>query len=235
MSPELPLPWLGEIVRESVRIEDRTYLISRPARSEQLIEHPAVRNAFAADGYLPYWAELWPGARMLSKVILREPWPPGTEALEIGCGLGLPGIAGLSVGLRVTFSDYDATALRFAADNARLNRYTDFQTLQLDWRQPPAGLKVPVLLAADLVYEQRNVEPLLQLIATMLAPGGLCLLTDQDRMPAQMMSDALQHKGLSFTTQVIRAGDAGTGRFKGTLYRIRGYDSARIKRISTVL
>src|SRR5882724_1215455 len=113
--------WLGEIVRESVVIDDRAYLIGRPGGSEQLIDHPAVRSAFAADEYLPYWAELWPAARMLGKAILRESWTPGTEALEIGCGLGLPGIVALSVGLRVTFSDYDPCALRFASDNARLN------------------------------------------------------------------------------------------------------------------
>ena len=58
--------------------------------------------------------------------------------MEIGCGLGLPGIAALSKGLRVTFSDYDPLALRFAADNARANGFTDFKVLQLDWRHPPA-------------------------------------------------------------------------------------------------
>ena len=42
------------------------------------------------------------------------------RALEVGCGLGLPGIVALSMGLQVTFSDYDACALRFAADEARL-------------------------------------------------------------------------------------------------------------------
>src|SRR2546422_4979265 len=114
---------LGEIVRERVVVEDRTFLIDRPAQSAQLIDHPAIRSAFSADEYLPYWADLWPASRMLAKAILREPWAAGLEALEIGCGLGLPGIAALSVGLRVTFSDYDATALRFAADNARANGF----------------------------------------------------------------------------------------------------------------
>src|SRR6267142_1411292 len=152
-NPEALQGWLGETVRERVLIEDRTYLIERPAKSDQLIDHPAVHSAFAADEYLPYWADLWPASRMLGKAILREPWPPGTEALEIGCGLGLPGIVALSVGLRVTFSDYDPCALRFAADNTRLNGFNDFRTVQLDWRNPPAELRMPVLLASDLIYE----------------------------------------------------------------------------------
>ena len=124
--PETPWEALGAILREQVCIEGQTFVITRPDESDRLLDHPFVRSAFAADEYLPYWADLWPAARMLAKVILRESWTPATEALEIGCGLGLPGIVALSRGLRVTFSDYDATALRFAADNARLNGLARF-------------------------------------------------------------------------------------------------------------
>src|SRR5262249_16105585 len=151
--------------------------------------------------YLPYWADLWPAARMLGAAILREQWTPGAEALEIGCGLGLPGVVALSVGLRVTFSDYDPTVLRFAADNARRNGFGVVRMLRLDWRNPPEGIRVPVVLASDLVYEERNVEPVAKLIRTVLAPGGLCLMADQDRVPSQAMRQALADAGLPFTTQ----------------------------------
>ncbi len=135
--PETPPAALGPIVREKVVIHGRTFLIARPDESDKLIDNPVIRAAFEADEYLPYWTELWPAARMLAKVILQEPLTPGTEALEIGCGLGLPGVAALARGLKVIFSDCDATALRFAADNARLNGFDDFRLLQMDWRQPP--------------------------------------------------------------------------------------------------
>ena len=158
---------------------------------------------------------------MLAKTIIREPWTPGSEALEIGCGLGLPGTVALSRGLRVTFSDYDATALRFAAENARLNGFDDFRVLQMDWRNPPDDLRVPILLASDLVYEQRNVEPLVSLIKQVLAPDGFCLLSDQDRIPSAALRERLTDVGLHFTTQVARAGEPGGRRVKGTLYRIR--------------
>jgi predicted nicotinamide N-methyase len=218
--PETPPEALGPIVREPVIIEGRTFLISRPDESDRLLDHPIVRSAFADDEYLPYWADLWPAARMLAKAIVRQSWPAGLEALEVGCGLGLPGIAALAVGLRVTFSDYDATALRFAAENARANGFHDYQLLQLDWRYPPAGLQAPVILASDLLYEQRNVAPLVALIKQVLTPGGLCLLTDQDRVPSYTLRETLTAEGLAFTTQVARAGEPGGRRVKGTLYRI---------------
>jgi predicted nicotinamide N-methyase len=218
--PETPVDALGPAVREKVFVEDKTFTLARPGDSDKLLDHPAIRSAFAADEYMPYWVDLWPAARMLAKVVARETWELGQEALEIGCGLGLPGIVALSRGLRVIFSDYDATALRFAADNARANGFRDFRTLQLDWRYPPEDLRVPVVLGSDLVYEIRNVAPLVGLIKHVLLPGGICLLTDQDRVPANVLRESLASEGLTYTTQVVRAGEPGGRRLKGTLYRI---------------
>jgi predicted nicotinamide N-methyase len=212
---------LGPPVREKVIVEDRVFLIARPAESDRLLDHPAVQEASARDDYMPYWADLWPAARMLAKVIVRETWSPGQEALEIGCGLGLAGIAALAMGLRVTFSDYDPCALRYVADNARLNGFSDFRTLLLDWRNPPADLRASLILGSDLIYQVSNVEALVSFLKQVLLPDGLCLLTDQDRVPAQKLRDTLTANGLSFGMQIIRAGEPGGRRLKGTLYRIR--------------
>jgi predicted nicotinamide N-methyase len=222
--PETPDERLGPLVTDRVRIDGRTFLVRRPDRYDHLLDDPAVRGAFLADDYLPYWAEVWPAARMLAKAVLREPWPAGLTALELGCGLGLAGLAALARGLRVIFSDYDRAALRFAAGNARLNGFREFQTLPLDWRHPPAGLRVPVILAADVIYERRAVEPLVALIKQALAPGGVCLLTDQDRPPAAALREELSRAGLTFTARLMRAGVPGGVRYKGTLYRIRHAD-----------
>ncbi len=219
-APELILDKLGPIVRENVIIDGRTFLIDRPSESDRLQSHPALRDAFARARYVPYWADLWPAARMLAKAILHEPWTPGTPALELGCGLGLGGIVGLSMGLSVTFSDYDPCALRFAADNARLNGYEDFRTSQMDWRDPPTDWRVPVILASDLLYDEAVVAPLFASLKQILAPGGLCLLTDQDRAPSRTFRECLRDSGWPFTTKLVRAGEPGGDRLKGTLYRI---------------
>jgi predicted nicotinamide N-methyase len=218
--PETPADALGPQVREQVIVEDRTFFIRRPGESDRLLDHPSMRAAFGADEYMPYWADLWPAARMLAKAILRGQWTPGQRALEVGCGLGLPGIAALAMGLRVTFSDYDATALRFARDNAVANGFQDFDTLQMDWRFPPEKLQFPIILASDLIYEMRNVAPLVALVKKMLEPGGVCLLTDQDRVPSHVLRDTLTVEGVPFTTKIMRAGEPGGRRLKGTLYRI---------------
>src|SRR5262249_9774211 len=80
---ETPLEASQGMEQERVIIEGREFVISRPAQSDTLLDHPAVRARFSDGEYLPYWVDLWPSARMLSKVILREIWTSGSRALEI--------------------------------------------------------------------------------------------------------------------------------------------------------
>lgn len=220
--PVADIVWdlLGPMQRDKVIVEGAEFLLDHPTDTQHLLRHPAVHAALAGDEYIPYWTDLWPAARMLAKVIRKQQWTAGTEALEIGCGLGLPGIVALAAGLRVIFSDYDECALRMAAQNARLNGFDDFRSMKIDWRYPPDDLKVPVVLAADLVYDQRHLAPIAGLIKKVLLPGGLGLLTDQDRIATELVQQALRAEGLRFTTELVRAGEPGGRRLRGTLYRI---------------
>lgn len=224
--PATPDDALGESTTECVVIDDWRFRITRPADPDRLLDHPATHAAFARDEYMPYWCDLWPAARMLAKAILRADWPPGLRALELGCGLGLPGIAAMKKGLLVTFSDYDAAALRFAAENAKANGCKQFDLLPFDWRQPP-DRQFKLILASDLIYEARNVQPVVDVLDRLLTPDGECWLTDQDRKPAELLKRELIDAGFQYTMEAQRAGQpASPGqpaplRVKGTLYRIR--------------
>ena len=129
---ETPSEALGPTVRETVVIAGRTFYLERPDAVDRLSDHPELGGLSATDEYKPYWASLWPVARLLARAVLAEIDVEPRRALEIGCGLGLPGIAALAAGLHVTFSDYDAAALRYAAGNARLNGFSDFDLLHMD-------------------------------------------------------------------------------------------------------
>lgn len=215
---------MAETTVETVFIDDYRFRIRRPIDSEKLFDHPWLRSAYAADEFIPYWATLWPASRMLAKVVVRERWESyaqPVEVLEVGCGLGLGGVACLARGLRVDFSDVDETALGFAADNARLNGFETFRTLPLDFRCPPDDRRYPVVIGSDLMYEERLVAPLVGLLDTVLAPGGVCLIADPDRLAARVFKWRLQEAGFEVVTELIRAGEPGGERTKGTLYRIQ--------------
>lgn len=219
--PETPWEALSPVSRQVLEIDGRTFLLDRPPCFEKIFEHPAMLQAWEADEYLPYWADLWPVSIELARHILHEPWRAGAQALELGCGLGLPGIAGLMRGLSVIFSDIDATAVQFAAANARLNGFHDFELLQFDWRTPPPGLRVPVIFGSDLTFERRFVEPLTNLIAQMLTADGLCLVVDQNRPPAALFRELMPQFGLTYELEPIKARAPGQPTYKGSLYRIR--------------
>jgi predicted nicotinamide N-methyase len=218
--PDTLLPKLRDLVREKVFVGDLTLTIVRPDRSDKLLDHPEVHEAFRKDEYMPYWAEIWPAARMLAKILIREPLEGAEIALELGCGLGVAGLVALSRGLEVVFSDYDACALKFVADNALANGYDRFRTRQLDFRDPPTDLRVPLVIGSDLIYEARKVEPLIGCLKAVLLPGGRALLTDQDRIPTAVFQAALREAGFTVTTQPTKAGEPGGLRRKGTLYRV---------------
>jgi hypothetical protein len=48
----------------------------------------------------------------------------------------------------------------------------------------------------------------------------LCLWTDQDRPPAKLLREELDRLAWPFTTKIVRAGEPGGERYRGTLYRI---------------
>jgi SAM-dependent methyltransferase len=219
---ETPAEALGPSVLDAIDVGTRTFLVERPDAVDRLSDHPVLGGASATEEYKPFWASLWPAARLLADAVLAEPFPAThTRALEIGCGLGLPGLAALARGMHVTFSDYDATALRYAARNARLNAFHDFEVLHMDWRQPPPGLRVPLLLASEPIYAFDLVESLADFIERVLEPDGLFLLTDQERMQAEALRKCLEKRGMTCEwerRQIAVKGEAGV---EGILTRIR--------------
>ena len=215
---------LGETVRQTVTIHGREYLYDQPIGLEKLFDHPAVQEAFKAYEYIPYWADLWPAASLLAESIIREPWEARRinndpiEALELGCGLGLSGIVALQYGLRVTFSDVDAGAVQLAAHNARLNGYHDFETQAIDLRSTPER-HWPVILAADVLYEARMLEPMVNYLKAALARDGVALIGDADRISARPFRGMLEEAGFFVIVNIVKVGSPGS-QTRGLVYRI---------------
>mgnify|MGYP006276003767 CR=1 FL=1 len=211
---------IGPVVIDDLSFGSDNFKIMRPAAPERLLDLEAVADAYAADEYMPYWATLWPVAKYLTAEVLRHTWQPGAKAIELGCGLGLPGLAALKKGLQVLFTDYDATALKFVEANAKLNGFTDLKTELVDWRTP-LNDKFDLILASDLTYEARNVVPLVASFRAMLAPGGTVLVADQNRAHSDAFRSELKKSGFSYDMSEIKV-DSRIGQdVPGTVYRVR--------------
>ena len=78
---------------------------------------------------MPYWPYLWPAAYAMSAAVLRENWPPGAAALEIGAGIGLVGLAHRGRTARfLGENDAKIAALTTAEVNAAARKYLRFDT-----------------------------------------------------------------------------------------------------------
>jgi predicted nicotinamide N-methyase len=176
-------------------IEGHTFRLVLPSTPDAFLDDAEVHAAFERDEYMPYWAYLWPASIKMVATILKTHWAPGTEVLELGAGIGLVGLAGLSKGLKVTFSDYEPKAVDLALYNARRAGHFQASGLVLDWRKPPQQT-FPWLWGCELLYEDRNHEPLLQLTQAMLAPGGTAWFVDGGRAKAGRFCNLLLQFGL---------------------------------------
>ena len=79
--------------------------------------------------------------------------------LELGCGLGLPSLVAAARGADVTAVDWAADAVALLRRNAARNGLALGCEVH-DWRRPLPRM-FDLALAADVLYERRNVEPVL--------------------------------------------------------------------------
>jgi len=135
----------------------------RPDSPEALIDE----EAFVEDEFLPYWAELWPAATALAEAL---PDVRGVRVVELGCGLGLTSLVAAGKGADVTATDWAPDAIELLRENAKRNGL-QLRAEVRDWREP-WDETFDLALAADVLYEHRNVEPLLDRVRE-LAPEAL--------------------------------------------------------------
>ena len=214
--PHLPCGW---VVRE-YKIGDRVLKLTIPDRPDALLEDREVLEANERDDYMPYWAYLWPAAIHMSQSVMQANWPTGTRVLELGCGVGLVGVAALACGHHVTMTDYDAKSVAVARHNALINHFDQFEAAQLDWRTPPAET-YQVILGCDLLYEQRNLVPILDLLEKMLEPGGLCWLADGGRSVAHQFWYLARERGYAVTMRDHEGHEINQPGFRYQLFQLK--------------
>ena len=183
----------------------RELVIERPDDPESLIDE----SRFDEDEFLPYWAELWPSGVALARHVAGLDLV-GKRVLELGCGLALPSFAAAIAGAGVLATDWAPEAIELVAVNAAANGL-QVATALLDWGTPPGPDLAPfdLVLAADVLYEERNAAPLLRLLSAALADGGAALVADPGRRHAPAFSAGARTAG--WELELVEADELPSG------------------------
>ena len=153
-------------------------------------------DQFSVDERMPYWADVWHSAVALAEHMSESPdIVAGKDILDIGCGLGVPGIMAALLGARVTFGDYDDDALLAAEMNLATNapRFEASFTC-IDIRHKPQR-KWDVVLAADIVYEHRMIDPARAFLRHAVTEDGCFVLAEPNRSVAEDFVQSLDNIG----------------------------------------
>ncbi|MGD8396651.1 MAG: methyltransferase domain-containing protein [Candidatus Eiseniibacteriota bacterium] len=158
----------------------------------------------APDFRPPYWADVWPSAIALGRRLVGMPLA-GRRVLELGAGVGVPGLAAAQRGARVLITDREPVAIEVVRRSAVLNGLV-VETAVLDWNVSQEDATVPQsdfdwIVGADLLYDRSHVEPLAGTLAALLRRGGRALIADPDRWYQGDFVAALEARGLGVRRQ----------------------------------
>jgi len=120
----------------------------------------------------PLWSKIWEASLVLADHLAGMPPDAGRRLLEIGGGVGLVSVVGACFGHDMTMTEINPHALAFARANAYANGCVDLKIVALDWNKPSLHGAFDMIVGSEVVYHERDFEPLLKFFKSYLRPGG---------------------------------------------------------------
>jgi predicted nicotinamide N-methyase len=155
-------------------IQGRPFTFLRPKSIEGFIDDEDLFRGF------PLWAKVWEASYVLADHLAQMRPEPGKRFLEIGCGIGVVGVAASCFGHDVTMTEGDPHAVQFARANSEIN-HCRVRILELDWNKPGLNERFDFIVGSEVVYHERDFRPLLDLFRALLKPQGAVILSSEAR------------------------------------------------------
>ncbi len=161
-----------DTVTTPVTINGQTLKLFTPASIDRFINPDDMMDNF------PLWAKIWEASGVLASYLAGMPPNPMKTMLEIGCGLGMVGIAVARAGHRITMTELNPDALNFARANALANDCPQIAIERLDWNAPQLDGRFDTIVGSETVYKTEDIDGLEALFDRYLNPGGTIILAE---------------------------------------------------------
>ncbi|KAJ8604904.1 hypothetical protein CTAYLR_004325 [Chrysophaeum taylorii] len=157
---------------------------------------------------------VWPAARTLAQFVSRASVDQNSEVIELGCGVGLAGLAACRRGARrVVLTDRDPGALDLARAGIERNGFLNATCEAFRFGETRSDT-FDVVLASDVIYDAGIAGLVIRTAASLLKPSGYFALSFSFEVDEE---------------EIIRAcADVGLGVVKGNVWVMRplGVESA---------
>jgi len=193
------------LTTSEIAVDDRAWKITAVPDQDALLDAVDDLNHF------PFGLLLWESAVGLARFFSAGSVPlAGKRVLELGAGVGLPGLVAASLGASVTQTDYQQDALLLATINALQNLPSGISPhAQLpvqflsDWRTWKHPARYDLILGADILYERSLHYHLMQIFTNNLEQNGTLLLADPGRPQAAEFVESLRKFGWTVMTTLL--------------------------------
>ena len=197
---------------------DTPLVLMRPKDPDSVLE-TITDEEYEKDKFLPYWAEIWPSSQSLYKYLLEIPVDISGHALEMGCGIGTISALLASKGMHCVAADISPQACMYALFNMK-NNGGKGSALCCDFRYPPiVNNKFDLIIASDVLYERRWIEPVLAFIQKMISANGQALIADPCRSHWEEFKLTAKRGGMDI--EVVRSETVNDSKTKVEILRIR--------------
>lgn len=163
---------------DKLKVNDQTIRLLKVDDIEEFLDG---KDPFSDVSEFPFWVKLWEAAMVLSYALASLPDPKGQTLLEIGAGLGAPGITAAACGFDVTLTDYEDIIMDFQKVSVAASRLSNVHCAHLDWLHPPEMQPFDILTAAEVLFREEFFDPLLEVFRKYLKPGGTIYLAHDAR------------------------------------------------------
>jgi len=188
-----------KVAFEPLRLQRGMLHLLRPTDLEALL---GGRDPLQNVSEFPFWTRLWEAAMVLAHLLAGLPDAQGGTLLELGAGLGAPGIAAATRGFRVTLTDYEEQILDFQRVSCGANGLTNVEFQLVDWLNPPAMERYDVICGAEILFREEFFDPLLALLQKTLKPDGVIYLAHDARR--RSLPSFLSRAEGQYTIETIR-------------------------------